>query len=254
MEVKSLTVNYQEKPIIQHLDVVFKKQCITSIIGRNGSGKSTLLKAIAQLIDHTGTVVLNGKNIEQYRTKELAQKLSLLMQSFQLAGSITVKELVSMGRYPHQKGRHLLQEDEEKIQWAMQETNVFELQDCFVDDLSGGQRQRAWIAMALAQETEYLLLDEPTTYLDLESQLEILSLVRRLQREMHTTVVMVLHDINQVARFSDEIIALEDGTIKRQGSVAEVMTSELLSELYHLKVQVEYDQRYRCPQMTYYSL
>lgn len=254
MEVKSLKVNYQQQNIIDQLDVQFKKAAITSIIGRNGSGKSTLLKAMAQLIDHTGTVILNGREIETYSTKELARHLSLLMQESQLAAPITVKELVAMGRYPHQKGRYLSASDEEKITWAMAETGTLHLQDKEVDELSGGQRQRVWIAMALAQESEYLLLDEPTTYLDLESQLEILTLVRRLQQEMHTTVIMVLHDINQVARFSDEIIALEEGQIKAQGSVDEVMNAALLSDLYHLDITVEYDELYLCPQMTHYTL
>lgn len=254
MEVKSLEVCYQKQTIIQSLDLSFKQHQITSIIGRNGSGKSTLLKAIAQLIPHQGTVILNGQAINQYTTKELARHLSLLMQSSQLATPITVADLVAMGRYPHQKGRHLSKLDEEKIDWAMTATHVIHLRNHLVDDLSGGQRQRVWIAMALAQESEYLLLDEPTTYLDLESQLEILTLVRQLQQEMGTTVIMVLHDINQVARFSDEIVALEQGQLQFQGAVTEVMTSERLSALYHLDMQVAFDDFYGCPQVTHYAL
>lgn len=254
MEVKSLKVNYKQHNIINELDIQFKKSAITSIIGRNGSGKSTLLKAIAQLIDHTGIVILNGQDIKSYSTKDLAKKMSFLMQETQLSTPITVKELVAMGRYPHQKGRYLSDNDQEKINWALSEMNIIHLKDREVDNLSGGQKQRVWIAMALAQESEYLLLDEPTTYLDLESQLEILTMIRRLQQNMNITVIMILHDINQVARFSDEIIALESGNVKAQGTVNEVMNDQFLSELYHLDIKVEYDELYLCPQMTNYTL
>lgn len=254
LEIRNLAVQYRKQEVISTMDIHFRERCITSIIGRNGSGKSTLLKAIAQLIPYKGKIILDGQSIRDYQTKELARKMSLVMQSSQLSGDISVYDLVSMGRYSHQKKRTLTWKDHEKIRWALEEVNLFTLQDRLVDELSGGQRQRAWIALALAQEGEYLLLDEPTTYLDLESQLEILSLIRRLQRQEKKTVIMVLHDINQVARFSDDIVAMEHGNIMAYGTVDKVMTSQFLSALYGLDIRVEHSVEYNVPQMISYQL
>lgn len=243
LHTSNIEVGYGSKPIIENLTLTIPDKKITSIIGANGCGKSTLLKSMARIIPYQkGHVFLDGKAIHQEQTKLLAKKLAMLPQKPGLVEGLTVKELVSYGRYPHQKSMTTLSEhDLEVIQWAMNVTGIDEYNNQDVNALSGGQLQRVWIAMALAQETDIIFLDEPTTYLDLAHQLEILELLKRLNEEQERTIVMVLHDINQAARFSDHIIAMKSGQIIKSGDNKSIMTSQVLREVYNIEAFIGKD-------------
>jgi iron complex transport system ATP-binding protein len=233
---ENLTLDYGAgaPPAVQDLSLAILDGGVTSIIGPNGCGKSTLLRALARLMKPAaGAVILDGQLIHRLPTREVARRLGLLQQQPLPPEGITVEDLARRGRYPHQS---FLQppsaRDEEAVERALALTAMTELRRRPVDQLSGGQRQRAWIAMALAQETGLLLLDEPTTYLDVAHQLDVLDLVRRLNAEQGRTVVMVLHDVNEAARASDRIVAMRDGRVLREGSPAAIVEPELLEELY----------------------
>lgn len=200
---KNLAIAYEDKLIVDGLNMNIPKGKITTIIGPNGCGKSTVLKTVGRILKpKEGLVYLNGDDIRNLSTKEIAQKMAILPQSPQAQGGLTVGELVSYGRFPHKKGfGKLSPEDKKVIEWALDITKLTELEVTMVDNLSGGQRQRVWIAMALAQQTDLILLDEPTTYLDMAYQLEVLELLYNLNREESCTIVMVLHDLNLAARF-----------------------------------------------------
>ena len=227
-EGKNIVTGYDKKVIIDGIDVTIPSNKISVIIGSNGCGKSTLLKSLARLIKPiSGDVVIDGKKVTSNPPKELALVLGLLPQSPVVPEGITVWDLVSRGRFPYQtflKG--MSKEDFEAVEEALEIMGVSELANRCVDELSGGQRQRVWIAMALAQQTDILLLDEPTTYLDIAYQVEILDLLTDLNRKRNTTIVMVLHDINLSARYADYIFALRKGKLIKQGSPDEVITSE----------------------------
>ena len=220
---ENLQIGYSDKPVISGMDLRIPQEKITSIIGPNGCGKSTLLKGLARIIPlQSGTVWLEGQDMAKLGTRETAQIMAMLPQGPQAPEGLTVEELVSFGRYPHQRGLQSLKEEDRKlIERAMRETKVYDLRHRSVDRLSGGQRQRVWIAMALAQDTPVILLDEPTTYLDMAHQLEILELLEKLNREQHKTIVVVIHDLNMAARFSDYLIAMKQGQLlhglQRQG-------------------------------------
>lgn len=240
LSATDLSIAYDTRPIIESLNLEIRGGEITTIIGPNGCGKSTLLKALSRLLaPKTGTVLLNGHDIHSMPTTEVARNLGILSQQAETPDRITVSELVTRGRYPHQK---FLQppsrKDIEAVRYALELTGMSELQDRPVDEISGGQRQRAWIAMALAQETPLLLLDEPTTYLDVSHELEIMDLVTKLNREEGRTVVMVLHDINQAARVSDRIVLLRDGRIIGDGAPDDVLTTAILTDLYGVSCDV----------------
>lgn len=240
LHATDITIAYESREIIQSLNLTINEGEITTIIGPNGCGKSTLLRSLSRLLaPRSGAVLLQGQNIHAMPTTEVARQLGILSQQAESPDRITVGELAARGRYPHQR---FLQppsrKDTEAVQHALKLTDMVELQDRPVDELSGGQRQRAWIAMVLAQETPLLLLDEPTTYLDVAHEMEIMSLVRKLNREEGRTIVMVLHDINQAASVSDRIIAMRDGRIIGDGSPDEVLTSTVLSELYGVACDV----------------
>ncbi len=224
-----ISIGYGERLVVKNLSVEIPNKKITSIIGSNGCGKSTLLKAITRIISHqSGAVILDGKNILKENTKILAKKMAILPQAPEGTNGLTVSELVSYGRFPYQKGLgRLTKKDYEVIDWALEVTGTKEFMFRAVDSLSGGQRQRVWIAMALAQETEIIFLDEPTTYLDMAHQLEVLELLQKLNVEQERTIVMVLHDINQAARFADYIIALKDGEIVKDGNCYEVINHQV---------------------------
>lgn len=255
MDIKGLTVSYHNKPFIHQLNTHIPQQKWTAIIGKNGSGKSTLLRAMANLHhEQEGTMIVDGQDLLTLSQKEFAKTLTLLPQSPQVSQELTVYQLVSMGRYPHQTGRRLSKEDHDKIKESLELVGMTMYKDALLTDLSGGQRQRVWIALALAQDTPYLLLDEPTTYLDLEGQLEILTLLKSLQHQTNKTMVMVHHDINQVARFCEHVLVMKNGELVTEGSVSDIMTSELLSDIYHLKMEIQFDERYQCPQVVYYDL
>lgn len=240
---ENLQIGYSDKPVISGMDLRIPQEKITSIIGPNGCGKSTLLKGLARIIPlQSGTVWLEGQDMAKLGTRETAQSMAMLPQGPQAPEGLTVEELVSFGRYPHQRGLQSLKEEDRKlIEWAMRETKVYDLRHRSVDRLSGGQRQRVWIAMALAQDTPVILLDEPTTYLDMAHQLEILELLEKLNREQHKTIVVVIHDLNMAARFSDYLIAMKQGQLLHEGSVEQIMTPGVLKEVFGLEAYIEQD-------------
>lgn len=240
ISAKDLAVSYGKKTILSDLSIDFPTGKITSIIGANGCGKSTLLKSLSRIIPaDKGAVYLDGKDMQQIPTKEIAKQLALLPQVQESLNGIRVYDLVSYGRFPHQNafGR-LTNLDREKIAWALDETQTLDFAELPVQSLSGGQRQRVWIAMALAQDTDTIFLDEPTTYLDLNHQLEVLELLKELNQSRQKTIVMVLHDINLSARFSDYMIAMKEGDIRYHGSVSNMMTTEILRDIFSIEPQL----------------
>ena len=243
LSAEGLTLSYGDRTIVEGLDLVIPPGRITAIVGANGCGKSTLLRALARLISpREGQVILDGKTLHGRATKEIARTLGLLPQSPIAPEGIAVADLVGRGRHPHQK---LLarwsSHDYEVVAQALAATGIEELADRSVDELSGGQRQRAWIAMALAQETDILLLDEPTTFLDVAHQVEVLDLLTDLNRDRGTTIVMVLHDMNLAARYADHLFALRSGRVVASGDPGDVMTSELIREVFDLDALVVTD-------------
>ncbi|WGD37958.1 ABC transporter ATP-binding protein [Lysinibacter sp. HNR] len=240
LETTALTLSYGDQTIVQDINLSIAPGKITSIIGANGCGKSTLLRGLARLLKPVGgQVVLDGIALQQHPSKELARVIGLLPQSPITPEGIVVTDLVGRGRHPHQgaMGRWSAR-DYEAVAEALEATSTSDLADRSVDELSGGQRQRVWIAMALAQETDILLLDEPTTHLDLAHQIEVLDLVTDLNRNRGTTVVMVLHDLGLAARYSDTLIALRRGGVCAAGSPTEIITSELVREVFGLECEV----------------
>lgn len=256
LEVESIRVGYENKTIVHGLSLQIPDGKITTIIGSNGCGKSTLLKAITRILRHeSGQVILDGQNISKMKTKELAKELAILPQSPESAHGLTVEELVSYGRFPYQKGfGNLSQKDKDVIDWALQVTKTEDFRVQSVDALSGGQRQRVWIAMALAQETDIIFLDEPTTYLDMAHQLEVLELLYKLNEEQGRTIVMVLHDLNQAARFSDYIVALSQGELVKFGTADEVMVPDVLKKVFNIDAVIGQDPRTKKPMCITYNL
>jgi iron complex transport system ATP-binding protein len=253
---ENLNIGYDERLIVKNLSVKIPDKKITTIIGSNGCGKSTLLKAITRIIaQQSGMVVLDGKNISKENTKNLAKKMAILPQTPESASGLTVGELVSYGRFPYQKGfGRLTKKDFQVIDWALEVTGIIDFKFRPVDSLSGGQRQRVWIAMALAQETEIIFLDEPTTYLDMAHQLEVLELLQKLNLEQGRTIVMVLHDLNQAARFADYIIALKEGQIVKAGECEKVITHDVLKQVFQIDAQIGRDPRTNKPMCITYNL
>ncbi|MBD8005421.1 ABC transporter ATP-binding protein [Bacillus norwichensis] len=252
----NLDISYGERLIVKNLRVEIPDKKITTIIGPNGCGKSTLLKAITRIIPpQSGTVVLDGKNTAKEKTKVLARKIAILPQTPESVNGLTAGELVSYGRFPYQKGfGRLTPKDIEVIDWALDVTGTSEFKHRSVDALSGGQRQRVWIAMALAQETEIIFLDEPTTYLDMAHQLEVLELLQRLNKEENRTIIMVLHDLNQAARFADYIVALKDGEVVKAGGCEEVINKQVLKKVFHIDAEIGRDPRTNKPMCITYNL
>ena len=251
-----IAVAYDLKPILKDLSVHLPEGKITTIIGSNGCGKSTLLKALTRIQGiQQGHIYLDGQSIASLPTKEVAKKIALLPQVLEATEGITVYELVSYGRFPHQKYLGTLTpHDRGRIHWAMEMTKITTLANSEVDSLSGGQRQRVWIAMALAQDTDTIFLDEPTTYLDLNHQLEILELLERLNKESGKTIIMVLHDLNLSARFSDHIIAMKKGEILFQGTVEDIITPERIETIFHIKAHIIDDPISKRPILLSYQL
>ena len=243
LAAQKLTLGYGEEPVIEELDLKIPKGEITVFIGSNGCGKSTLLRSMARLLKpEGGSVVLDGQNISKMGTKKIARQLAILPQSSTAPEGLTVLQLVKQGRYPHQNWlQQWSKADEEAVNSALEATGMAEYADRKVDSLSGGQRQRAWIAMTLAQDTDIILLDEPTTYLDMTHQIDILDLLYELNQTEQRTIVMVLHDLNLACRYADHIVAIHDKKVFRQGDPETIITPELVHSVFGLRCQVACD-------------
>ena len=241
-EGEDLVVGYGGEPVIDGESVAVPAGEVTALVGPNGSGKSTLLKALAdQISPEEGVVRVDGREVRDMGSKELARKVGLLSQENTAPGTLTVEDLVAHGRYPHRGAFESVSADDvAAVDRAISLAGIEDLRDAEVGSLSGGQKQLAWIAMALAQETDVLLLDEPTTFLDLHHQLEVMEIVETLRDEGDTTVVLVLHDISQAARHADHVLALKDGEILARGPPDEVVTEELLREVFRVEATVNY--------------
>lgn len=243
IQVSGVTSGYGDAPVIRDIDLSVPVDSVTTLIGPNGCGKSTLLKTMCSLLDYTGSITLAGRDIRDYRRRERARHLTMLPQSPVAPEGLTVRQLITRGRHPYQSWlRQWSEEDERLLTQAVETTQLSHLIDRPVSALSGGQRQRVWIAMTIAQDTDTMLLDEPTTYLDLAYSIEVLKLVSRLRREQNKTVVMVLHDLNLAARYSDHLVAMNRaGEIAAVGSPAEVLTEGLLADVFGLDALVVED-------------
>lgn len=239
-QAERIVAGYENKTVIHGVDLVIPSHKISVIIGSNGCGKSTLLKTLARLIKpESGTITIDGKPIHKIPPKQLARVVGLLPQSPIVPEGITVADLVGRGRFPHQSMfGSWSKKDYEAVAEAMETMNITEFANHHIDELSGGQRQRVWIAMALAQQTDILFLDEPTTFLDITYQVEILDLLTDLNRNLGTTIVMVLHDINLSARYADHIVALHHGKLVAEGKPSEVITSTLVKDIFGLDCTV----------------
>lgn len=235
-----LTLAYGKKTIAKSLNVMIPDGHFTAIIGPNGCGKSTLLRTLSRLMTpQQGHVYLDGEEIQRYASKEVARRIGLLAQNATTPGDISVQELVSRGRYPHQPlFSRWRKEDEEAVQRAMNATGITHLAAQSVDTLSGGQRQRVWIAMVLAQDTAIMLLDEPTTWLDISHQIDLLELLSELNRERGYTLAAVLHDLNQACRYATHLIALREGKIIAEGNPKEIVTPALIEAVYGMRCMI----------------
>jgi iron complex transport system ATP-binding protein len=256
LATQQVTLGYDGAAIIAGLDIVIPAGQITALVGPNGCGKSTLLRGLARLLKpRSGTVYLDGTAIMRLPTKEFAKQLGILPQSPVAPEGLTVRELVAQGRYPHQRWfQQWSHQDEQMTLRALQITGMVELADRPVDALSGGQRQRAWIAMTLAQNTNILLLDEPTTFLDMAHQLEVFQLLQQLNRDEGRTVVMVVHDLNHAARYANYLVAMADGRIVTAGTPREVVTPAMLREVFGVEADIVLDPRTGVPLCIPYAL
>lgn len=234
----NVTKKYDETPVVDDVSVTIKQGQITSFIGPNGAGKSTLLAMISRLIaKDEGEVKIGDKDITKTKSRELAKKLAILKQSNEMNARLTVRELISFGRFPYSQGR-LSAEDWEYVDQAIDYMELETMQHSFIHQLSGGQRQRAFIAMVIAQDTDYILLDEPLNNLDMKHSVQIMKVLRRLVKDMGKTVLLVIHDINFASCYSDDIVALKNGHIVAQGTTEEMMASEVLTDIYEMDMPI----------------
>lgn len=249
IDVKSLNVQFVQKHVLKDINWQIPQGRITALVGPNGCGKSTLLKCvIGNLKPRSGHIAIKGQPLESYSSNALAHTVAFLPQSPEVPGDMTVEELVYCGRYPHQKWwRNSAKEDRIAVEAALGATKTLHLKDQVVQSLSGGERQRVWIAMALAQESDILLLDEPTTYLDINHQLEIMELLQRLNKEQQLTVVMVLHELNQAAEYAHEVGVIHNGRLKAVGTPAEVFTETLLRDVFAVNARIEEGEQSGAP-------
>ncbi|KGR75543.1 iron ABC transporter ATP-binding protein [Ureibacillus sinduriensis] len=239
IEIKGLTKRFGNKPVVEDVSIKIQPGAITSFIGPNGAGKSTLLSMVSRLLDaDTGEVLLDKNDVKKWKSDEFAKRVSILKQANFLNVRLTIRELVSFGRYPYSKGR-LTTEDEQFVDQAIAYMNLTDMQDKFLDELSGGQKQRAFIAMVIAQDTEYILLDEPLNNLDMKHSVQIMKILRKLVDDLGKTVVIVLHDINFASVYSDNIVALKNGRVVKDGPTNEIINSEALREIYDMNIPVQ---------------
>ncbi len=256
ISVRNLSVSYEDNNIIEDMDLSIPKGMITIIIGSNGCGKSTLLKTIARINKpKNGDIFINNKNIKKIKEKDIAKEVAFLPQGPVCPSGLTVRELVAYGRFPHQKLiGGLNSHDKEIIDWAINETGLSDFKDREVENLSGGQRQRAWIAMTLAQETDIIMLDEPTTYLDMSYQLEVLEVLEKLNKEKNITVVIVLHELNNACRFANNIVGLKKGKIICEGKPIDVINKSTLKEIYGINATLTNSENGEYPICMEYEL
>ena len=239
ISIKGLSKSFGKKPVVENVTVEIQPKAITSFIGPNGAGKSTLLSMVSRLLDSdTGEVFLDQKDVKKFKSDEFAKRVAILKQTNHLNIRLTVRELVSFGRYPYSKGR-LNAEDEKIVDRAIEYMNLTDMQDKFLDELSGGQKQRAFISMVIAQDTEYILLDEPLNNLDMKHSVQIMKILRKLVDELGKTVIIVLHDINFASVYSDRIVALKDGRLVKDGPTNDIINSESLREVYDMHIPVQ---------------
>lgn len=249
LEANSLTLAYSDTIIIEDLNLKIPTGKITVFVGANGCGKSTLLRSLARLLKpKSGEILLGGDFVGTLSTKEVAKRLAILPQGPIAPEGLTVLQLVKQGRYPHQSWlKQWSHEDEKVVNQALEVTQMREFTDRSVDSLSGGQRQRAWIAMTLAQKTDIILLDEPTTYLDMAHQIEILDLLFELNEKEGRTVIMVLHDLNLACRYADHIVAISDKKVYSQGKPEEVITSDMVKDVFRMNCDITKDPLFGTP-------
>lgn len=239
IEIKGLSKYFGKKPVVEDVSVTIESGKITSFIGPNGAGKSTLLSMVSRLLDSdTGEVLLDKKDVKKLKSQDFAKRVAILKQSNFINVRLTIRELVSFGRYPYSKGR-LTDEDNKKVDEALDYMNLTDIQHKFLDELSGGQKQRAFISMVIAQDTEYILLDEPLNNLDMKHSVQIMKILRKLVDELGKTVVIVLHDINFASVYSDRIVALKDGRLVKDGPTSEIINTNALREVYDMTIPVQ---------------
>ncbi|EST52016.1 iron ABC transporter ATP-binding protein [Brevibacillus panacihumi W25] len=239
IEVRNVSKRYSNKYVVEDVSLKIAKGKITSFIGPNGAGKSTLLSMISRLLTKDqGEILLEGQEISKTKSQELAKKISILKQSNHISIRLTIRELVSFGRFPYSQG-NLTKEDWKHVDEAIRYMELEDIQHKFLDQLSGGQKQRAYIAMVIAQNTEYILLDEPLNNLDMKHSVQIMKVLRRLVDELGKTVVIVIHDINFASCYSDYIVALKDGKVIEEGSTDKIINSQILKDVYDMDIQIE---------------
>ena len=239
IEIKNILKKYKDRNVVDNVSFNIEKGKITSFIGPNGAGKSTVLGIVTRLISGDGgDVVIEGKNLSDYHTKELAKKIAILKQSNNISLKLTIRELVGFGRFPHSQG-NLNAEDEKYIDEAIEYMKLTDIQDKYLDELSGGQRQRAYIAMVIAQNTEYILLDEPLNNLDMSHSVQMMKVLRNLCDDLGKTIVLVMHDINFASCYSDNIVALKNGRIEKVGKTEEIVQKEVLEDIYEMNFDIK---------------
>ena len=239
IEIKNILKKYKDRNVVDNVSFNIEKGKITSFIGPNGAGKSTVLGIVTRLIaGDGGDVVIEGKKLSEYHTKDLAKKIAILKQSNNISLKLTIRELVGFGRFPHSEG-NLNTEDEKYIDEAIEYMKLTDIQHKYLDELSGGQRQRAYIAMVIAQNTEYILLDEPLNNLDMSHSVQMMKVLRNLCDDLGKTIVLVMHDINFASCYSDNIVALKNGKIEKVGTTNEIVQKEVLEEIYEMNFDIK---------------
>ncbi|MFA6912473.1 MAG: ATP-binding cassette domain-containing protein, partial [Proteiniphilum sp.] len=246
-EVQEITKQYGEKVVLDKVGLQFQKGKVTSLIGSNGAGKSTLLSVISRLLSQDeGVVMVDEKNVTEYKNRILAQRLSILKQSNHVRLKLTVRELVSFGRFPYSQDK-LTKEDVKKVDRAIDFLNLRSIEHAFIDELSGGQKQRAYMAMVVAQDTEYILLDEPLNNLDMKHSVQTMKLMRQLADELGKTIIVVLHDINFASHYSDYIVALKDGKVVYYDTTDNIIREDVLKDVFDVRVKIcEFDNKRIC--------